>query len=969
MSNKPKLKDLDRSISNILDKTENDIINISDKIGILNDLSTTEKTDLVKAINEVNAKPTGGSNPTETTYTELEKVNILDSPIYSPVDIEHLEGKTYINHVPLFDSRIWTGSTTGVTIVSPNEIKMTADGKWKFITCDVKAEQNAEYTISAIILNDNEGFAHIEISCLDSNENTLLSVGSVTGALREKTFTTPQNTKTFRIRCSIESDLKTGDYIFKDIMLNAGAVAQPFVANVQGVTNPTIEVKGKNQLGNFNQTFKLDRFTQSTIYESNNPYHVKFISGSALRTVKKLLEDATYTFSANVKGTISLTTSKLNDSSDSAVVSTLYESPLFTEETNVTFTFNAPNGEPYLRLRLASEGTEISNWQIYIGDTALPFEPNNDNSITLLETFYEGDVLNADGTGTWKSKEIVLDGSLEWVFNSYTLALKVVKFPIPSDVNSSSIVGVKYNGVIVPRATVASSAKDQVTVDETHIYLSIATDDSGWGTSVDPTSAEIKAYFNGWKMSSSNVDGVAPYNGTGTKYWTPLGSFDGTRYHGLYDGTGVPTEPPSPSNTRGFNAFITKPYTPYRLIYKLTTPITRKANIYGDIYLREGANQIELTEGRIVRERVNPVLNNEFYKINEKNLPTSHLLVKAKNILQVYKNGKPDYTWEHGEGSSYYLGGGYAYTNKSNFDPNAIYEVDYIPLEPYKLTAPFNEVMISAYSNIESVSMGLVNNSTNQKSEINEIKRQLPNIKQDLNDANRKTGDLTELNTEHKETLVGAINEVNSKPSGGGIDEWELLDAIELSDTNKWYAIGHEFKNKLKKLKFVFKTVTNHWTTTGNTPASNLYVLFQGGGDAGKHRPAGYIANFNTTGTDFFKYQYNGTAKDNHILLSVPSSTAYPYPEIHGELIFESKNMSAGRGSGYPNSLFMNGWMHIVDTKNTTHRVPINYRYDMEFMSYDPNGNHGTSPFSIIIRIDRNPEFTEGTIEVWGVSL
>ncbi|USK56580.1 hypothetical protein LIS82_08955 [Cytobacillus solani] len=230
-------------------------------------------------------------------------------------------------------------------------------------------------------------------------------------------------------------------------------------------------------------------------------------------------------------------------------------------------------------------------------------------------------------------------------------------------------------------------------------------------------------------------------------------------------------------------------------------------------------------------------------------------------------------------------------------------------------------------------------------------------------------GDLSTLTTEDKTSLVNALNEVNAKSSGGGDeDEWQLLDTIQISDTQKWFAMSREFKDKLVKLKYVFRAVANHWTTSGTVPAADLYVFFIGGGDAGKHQTRGYKMDFNNT-TSPLQHQYNGTAKDTYTLLRVPASTQYPYPEIQGEIVFESKNLSAGSGTtGYPNSLFMNGWLHVVDT-NVSNKVIGNCRYDIEFMSYEPQGNHGNLPNAIGIRIDREPQFTRGIIEVWGVPL
>lgn len=949
----------------------------------------------------------------------------------TPVNVLNITGRTVINYAPLFDSGLWQ-LHTGVTVNSGRRVTLVATATAAYSFVQILVKTNTVYRLTV----EHDAF----IGIFNTTSTPIYNY------TRDKTFTfNTSDNGVIRVYLS-NGNLGAGTFYFDGVTLTEGTQQQHFVANVQGITNPTIEVKRIKDVPTTIQANFEGKVIGSIV---ENPHIMRHLGKSTLASPSEFTDESGIVYE-NIQKLDTNTQSK-SDNVEGNMAQQLFSFNVIEEverkigripkqsvadkikwlNTNIdVLSFNwygygrySPGAtkasfgvweaktSTYIGLQTHSNYTPDklsfitsidienlidSNGFAHIltyGDPAgatlsyrsyiytdyvelkIQLKSNSEilfeepQSLTLLGAFHEGDTVNSDGTVTRKHEELMLDDSFNWetVPSSYVgykrvrgnFALQNAKV----GANNPLPVCVKFNGAIL-RSVLNFNGEDEIIIhaNDKDVNMTISNSDTGFGQNYNPTVDEWKAFFRGWKMANTTVGWDEPYNGTGTKGWYRIDN-NGNKADGVYT---LPTT----------QAPINSKWQPYRLLYDLATPISEQVKYIGSILLHEGTNQIELTEGRIVRERTNPSINNSQTNayINIKDGVTgipdgSKLKNQEEELIAIYKNGVIDNSWEviihaNAFGNKYYR------TNYSNFNPTAVYEVDYIPLEPYKLTAPTNPITVEYQDKLPNVVDELVNINTNQKSEINDLKRQLPQVRQDIYDVNRKTGDLTELNTEHKETLVGAINEINEKPSGGNdSDEWELLDTIVLSDTNKWYAIGHEFKNKLQKLKFVFKTVTNHWTTTGSVPASNLYVLFQGGGDAGKHRPTGYIADFNTTGASFFKYQYNAAAKDNHILLTVPSSSAYPHPEINGELIFENKNMSAGRGSGYPNSLFMNGWMHIVDTKNTTHRVPINYRYNMEFMAYDPNGNHGTSPHSIIIRIDRTPEFTEGTIEVWGVSL
>gem|GEM_PF-4677420 len=64
-----------------------------------------------------------------------------------------------------------------------------------------------------------------------------------------------------------------------------------------------------------------------------------------------------------------------------------------------------------------------------------------------------------------------------------------------------------------------------------------------------------------------------------------------------------------------------------------------------------------------------------------------------------------DYAWEvyaNDDGKTQAHGNVILFTRRANWDPTAVYTVDYIPLEPYKVTAPTNAVTVEYADNIGS---------------------------------------------------------------------------------------------------------------------------------------------------------------------------------------------------------------------------------------------------------------------------
>ncbi|MEK5414506.1 hypothetical protein [Paenibacillus sp. FSL L8-0708] len=338
----------------------------------------------------------------------------------------------------------------------------------------------------------------------------------------------------------------------------------------------------------------------------------------------------------------------------------------------------APANAIKIRVYLSNEINGVyrfKNWQLELGNVATPFQPREDSPISfggveLHANPNDGsdpDILREvngryEVTRLWRKSNLVGDWS--WLFDTNYTGFKRVRVILPtsSGINASERV-TKYNGYpLYPSAGVYSAA-DQSTLYNGVLYITIAITDSGWGDSYTPTSDEIKAYFNGWRMYNG-ASGVAtnPYNGTAgqTKGWVEI----------LSAGNPVGVLPTT----------IPSGWTPYQLLYRLATPTTETVQEDGALSLLEGDNFIELGSGYISREPARPKKNalSDVYYIglnDAGNGGDSSLKKRASEIKQVFKNSLPDF-WNIDK-----LADGTRYAWTDNYDTATSYSVSYIKLD------------------------------------------------------------------------------------------------------------------------------------------------------------------------------------------------------------------------------------------------------------------------------------------------
>ncbi|MEK4494501.1 hypothetical protein [Ureibacillus sp. FSL W8-0352] len=405
-------------------------------------------------------------------------------------------------------------------------------------------------------------------------------------------------------------------------------------------------------------------------------------------------------------------------------------------------TFKTPSNLSYCKLFVTTETNNgqtytIKNISIVEGSQPKPFVANvkgthnpsiinktNGTYLTLLGTFHEGDEVFVDTDGKLKVrrkwKEVELTGDEDWSIHYNYSDYKAVRCPALKNVvglgSDFKATGVKFNGLIIrPRGTVAFGT-DVIVNTEDYMYVTISNSDSGWGQNYTPTKEEIQAYFKGWRMSTEGGDKKnGAYNGTGNKLWYPFTRLNET-YNPSYAVIGTaPTYEPNQNNSGTWQ--------PYRLIYELATPTVETIQTVGNLRLEEGTNELTLTEGIIRREITNPIVyENGYSYTNWTAYPKTLLNYKLNKLIAVYKNGEIDDNWNESDFEGY---GKYRLFKRNKIDPTAVYTVDYIPLEPYKITAPIKTLTIEYTSSLGSVVEKLVEESSEQGNRISVIERDM----------------------------------------------------------------------------------------------------------------------------------------------------------------------------------------------------------------------------------------------------
>ncbi|MFD2330674.1 hypothetical protein ACFSR7_15585, partial [Cohnella sp. GCM10020058] len=251
----------------------------------------------------------------------------------------------------------------------------------------------------------------------------------------------------------------------------------------------------------------------------------------------------------------------------------------------------------------------FKNWQLELGSTATTFEPKRGSYMYLpdcqLRSNVDGSVVDSlytDGEGkprvTRRFREVVLDGALAWSYGASYTGRKLVTTPIANSIVGATARAIDYAGRPLVSAYDGSVSNVVYINPAFAAVLAVSSADSGWGDAYTPSTAEIAAYFYGWKINNGTFGNA--YNGTGTKTWTKWDATSNT--------SAVTTVPAD---------YAASTFTPYRLIYQLAASVDEAINYEGDLVLHEGGNQIEVGTGVVVREAAKPALASQWYVFND----------------------------------------------------------------------------------------------------------------------------------------------------------------------------------------------------------------------------------------------------------------------------------------------------------------------------------------------------------------
>jgi hypothetical protein len=495
----------------------------------------------------------------------------------------------------------------------------------------------------------------------------------------------------------------------------------PYVDNMKSIANPYVIAKGKNLLPPFSKWVLHANAVITDVYKLT----LNATANDRTNSVEvSCAPNTTYTFTTTEVGNKLISPKNVNGEWTS-----VQGSWINTQSYQFTTPPDAYTMVVSFSNRLQGTGTfTFTNPMLNVGSVPLPFEPQNetykffhstqDEDIFCLRSNVDGtiyDELINNGTQVFRRfKEYELDGSFTYAFFTDKVGHKAVKIigQLPKAYAWHSMNVVKHNGLILRVLGTTESGGDVTGFDginQIDLMITISDVDSGWGETYVPTPEEIKAYFNGWVMN----DGANPYNGTGTKTWnkrycgvgTPINSNMGQILVGGV--TTLPTEP----NDQG--------WTPYRVQYQLASPITVTVHSEGDIMLHKGDNQITVGTGVIVREEANPFLASGFYRVNNKPHTTSYLKYPSNDIWQVYNDSEVDARWTYEKNNNTDgNGGARATVSQISFNTESIYSVTYLPLDMYKIGIAPMSVDGSYQGNLGAVVGKLIEESVDQRRDI-----------------------------------------------------------------------------------------------------------------------------------------------------------------------------------------------------------------------------------------------------------
>ncbi|RKN85859.1 hypothetical protein [Paenibacillus ginsengarvi] len=458
------------------------------------------------------------------------------------------------------------------------------------------------------------------------------------------------------------------------------AAMYPYVDDMKHVNAVYVENKGKNLLPPFSEWTSLQTTAVIT-----SPYKLtlnKTADWQNSLTKVPVVPGRTYMYSASHNALIAV---NIFDSSGTMIANAVGDSGSYT----ITAPINASHAEVFCSVDALPNGSYSWDMPMFcVSTTALPFEPQQPSYMYLpdcqLRSNEDGSVadqLYMNGYSkprvVRRFREMVLDGSLAWTYGGAdTPDVKNVYTPLANPIANTGV-AIKYDDRPLTRVTygVTGTAADQFANNDSTVVILISNADSGWGQDYTPTQEEIKAYFNGWKISSGGWNLYNDPSNTEQKFWTRR------------DKVGQDCNPPATVTTVPSSSSYAYPdWTPYRLIYQLAQSVDEPVNYEGELMLFDGPSQVEMGTGVVVREAANPYLSERVYHIADKRYATSITKNRVNRFLDNYKGSISDKRrWKRDNVDTFTFGNERTYTPEANYDNTAAYSVTYLVLDTYQL--------------------------------------------------------------------------------------------------------------------------------------------------------------------------------------------------------------------------------------------------------------------------------------------
>ncbi|MGW9619296.1 hypothetical protein [Paenibacillus terrae] len=497
------------------------------------------------------------------------------------------------------------------------------------------------------------------------------------------------------------------------------ATKYPYVDSVMPVRNPYAIRYGENLLPSI---YEAENTVTTGTKSITSPYSatlVKSTSGfSTFAWNISIVAGQSYTLAMQVNvsgiggvvGTGGYYNIRALDSNGSNVGGAIDTGPYATTNGTTTLqqTFTAPQGAVVLRvifgIDIGTFGTfSFSNLMLNIGSIAKPFKLRGDSMLALQADLYADPVTGANADTVFEREgqyfkakkwhKVALDGGQPWQLSGSVTGVKEVSASLnePSGLYSTSKQQiVKYDGKILTIGVGGTpdtgnyNGVDNPSFDK-KVFISIFTNDSGWGDNYTPTADEIKAYFLGWNMYYWNGMTAEIFNNQGPKSWRQINN------HGATTSI-LPTTQVTPGLSKDGRAVY---WEPYRLVYQLATPTVEPIVSEGQLSFVEGDNQVEVGTGIVLRESAKPlpypsVVGRYMLNYTGSGGPTNPLKNKPRSIRTVYEGNEVAHTrigftgnvatdnWYGG----WYVDYIYAYL------PEKVYSVTYFMLDVSPIT-PF----------------------------------------------------------------------------------------------------------------------------------------------------------------------------------------------------------------------------------------------------------------------------------------